>query len=160
VEQAREEVRGKEREQAREEEEREQAGKEKEMKKKEKKEEGEDESEKVIDGSGGEALVINSGFDGGRVGLQRAHHGHEEPPHGVVRVAGTPEQKLGPQRDLFVRRLVVLQEGVEVVHHGTLGRRLLMFRQLWADLLALCLLRRALGAPQDHSMGTEPGGPL
>jgi hypothetical protein len=107
-------------------------------------------SERVRDGSGGKVLVVNSGLDGGRVGLQRAHHGHEEPFHGSIRVAGPPEQKLGPQRDLFIRRLVVLQEGVEIVHYGTRGRRLSVFGQLWADLLALCLLRRALGAPQDH----------
>ena len=94
--------------------------------------------------------VIDPGLDGSRVGLQRAHHGHEEPFHGSIRVARAPKQKLSPQRDLFIRRIIVLQEGVEVVHHGPRGRRLLAFRQLWASLLNLCLLRRALGAPQDH----------
>ncbi len=31
------------------------------------------------DGSRGGSLVIDPGLDSGRVGLQRAHHGHEEP---------------------------------------------------------------------------------
>jgi hypothetical protein len=112
------------------------------------------------DGSRGGALVIDPGLYSGRVGFQRAHHGHEEPFHGGVRVVGAAEQELGPQRDLLVSGIVMLQEAVEVVHHRTLRRRLLVPRSLWANLLALHLLRRALGAPQDHQMGVEPGGPL
>ncbi len=104
--------------------------------------------------------VVDPGLDGGRVGLQRAHQGHEKPFHGGIRVAGAPKQKLGPQRNLFIRRIIVLQEGVKIVHHGPHGRWPLAFRQLWVSLFNLWLLRRALGAPQDHQMGMEPRGLL
>ena len=153
----REKEREKAREKAREEKERERA-----------REEEEGEKRKKVkrrvrvskDGSRRGALVIDPGLYSGRVGFQRAHHGHEEPFHGGVRVVGAAEQELGPQRDLLVSGIVMLQEAVEVVHHRTLRRRLLVPRSLWANLLALHLLRRALGAPQDHQMGVEPGGPL
>ncbi len=88
-----------------------------------------------------EALVIDSSLNSSRVNLQRAQHGHKELLHSGIRIVSVAEQELGPQRDLLIGGVVMLQKAVKVVHHGPHGHRLLRSKLLGSRPLGRRLLR-------------------